>query len=190
MKQVKKTAGNKYLFTVKGKLQWYTFCLSNVKKKDSECCWRWSEIDTHIQCKRINWCIRSGRKFGGLMVMIKPHTHTRTRAHAHAHTHTYTYVVYMYIYAYMCIYIHIHVYTCICVHIYIYICINKLSEELRWRSTVPCGVWPCLPLQSPVPLSFQLWVYPHWLLSVLQHTSCSFPHVILSACVVLHPSFH
>ena len=41
-----------------------------------------------------------------------------------------------------CVYICIH--TCI----YTYV---KILEGLRCQPTMPCGVWPCLPLQAHVP---------------------------------------
>ena len=61
----------------------------------------------------------------------------------------------VYICIYVCMYVYIYnVYTHTCVYICIHTCIYtyvKILEGLRCQPTMPCGVWPCLPLQAHVP---------------------------------------
>ena len=96
------------------------------------------------------------------------------------------------IYMYVCVYIY-NVYTHTCVYICIHICIYtyiKYLKDLDASQQCPVESDPVCLSRLMSPLSFQLWIYPHWLLSALQHTSCSLLHVPLSAWVVLHPHFH
>ena len=62
----------------------------------------------------------------------------------------------------MCVCVCVYIYVCVCVCVYTHTCIYirihtciytyiQILEGLRCQPTVPCGVWPCLPLQSHVP---------------------------------------
>ena len=91
----------------------------------------------------------------------------------------------------VCVYICVCVCVCVCVytHACIYICIHtsiytytQILEGLRCQPTVPCGVWPCLPLQSHVP-SLPPALSLSTLASLSSATHLMFPAACYSFCL-------